>query len=177
MGDFENILEQEEKTYAITLLQNVVGLLLAQPWTLACAESLTGGLLAAALTRFAKSSNFFLGSVVCYHPRIKVEAVGVDPALIRQFGVVSAPVAQAMALGIAGRFQARIGVSTTGVAGPDPHGGVAVGTVFAAVALDQRCKVQRLDLRGDRQQIRQAAVLQTLKLLENNLRTASVTGG
>lgn len=172
-ADFIELLDDAEKNYPQKLLQRVVSDLILGQWTVSCAESLTGGLLSEALTRLAKSSNFFIGSVICYHPRIKVAAVGVDPAILSKFGVVSAAVAEAMAAGIAKRFNTRIGLATTGVAGPDTLNGAPVGTVFVGLSIDGKPKTQRLDLKGDRQEIRQAAVLQALRMLAESLSTSA----
>ena len=167
--EFLDLLESEERNYPRQLLDKVILGLKKGQWTISTAESLTGGLLSEALTRLPGASDYFVGGIISYSPRIKIEGVGVDPSIIRKFGVVSAPVAQAMALGIAKRFKTRIGLSTTGVAGPDAHSGMPVGTVFVGLALDGVCKTNRLGLRGDRQDIRQAAVLQALRLVWENI--------
>ncbi len=170
-SEFLDLVTQETRGYAKNLLQNLHAALTQGAYTVACAESVTGGMLSEALTRLPKSSNFFMGGIICYHPRIKVEAVGLDAALLRQFGVVSAPVAEALAIGIAKRMRTRVGVSTTGQAGPDTISGLPVGTVFVGLSVDGKTQTRRLDLQGDRQQIRQAAVLQALRLLDEALRT------
>jgi competence/damage-inducible protein CinA-like protein len=86
--------------------------------TLAAAESCTGGLLAGRITDRAGSSAYFLGGGVVYSNQAKVDLAGVDPGLIDRFGAVSTEVAQALAQGIAERFDAELGVGITGVAGP-----------------------------------------------------------
>jgi nicotinamide-nucleotide amidase len=86
--------------------------------TLAAAESCTGGLLAARITDRVGSSAYFLGGGVVYSNEAKVDLAGVDPGLIERFGAVSTEVAQALAEGIAERFDAELGVGVTGIAGP-----------------------------------------------------------
>ena len=95
--------------------------------TVATAESLTGGLVAAALTDVPGASSAFRGGVVAYATELKAEALGVDVALLKAHGPVYAPVAAAMAEGVRERLQATIGVATTGVAGPDPQNGYPAG--------------------------------------------------
>ena len=77
---------------------------------------MTGGLISARLTKVKGSSDYFIGGVVCYNPRIKVEAVGVSAALIAKHGIVSKEVAMAMAQGIRKRFRTDIGLAATGAA-------------------------------------------------------------
>jgi nicotinamide-nucleotide amidase len=117
-------------------LEGVVGALLRERGaTLAIAESCTGGLLSSRVTDVAGSSAYFLGGGVCYTAKLKTEIAGVDPALIREHGEVSEPVAIALARGVRERFGATYGIGVTGIAGPS--GGTPekpVGTVHIAVA-------------------------------------------
>lgn len=117
-------------------MESVVGaLLLAREETVATAESCTGGLLGSRITDVAGSSSWYLGGVVCYTAAAKIELAGVDPALIREHGEVSEPVALALARGARDRFGSTWGVGITGIAGPT--GGTPekpVGTVHIAVA-------------------------------------------
>jgi nicotinamide-nucleotide amidase len=101
--------------------------------TLAAMESMTGGLLASTLTDVAGASESFKGAVVTYTTELKLES-GVDPAVIEEFGVVSAETAAAMAETVRSRLQTDYGVAITGVAGPDPQEGKPPGTVHVAVA-------------------------------------------
>ena len=89
---------------------------------MAAAESLTGGLVAAALTDVPGASNAFRGGVVAYATELKAQLLGVDVAMLKRHGPVYAPVAAAMADGVRQRLGATIGVATTGVAGPGPAG-------------------------------------------------------
>lgn len=103
-------------------------------FTIAVAESLTGGLLAAAITGVPGASAVFRGSVTAYATDLKASILGVDANLLDEVGAVHAEVARQMAEGVRRLCRADIGVATTGVAGPTPQDGRPVGTVFVAVA-------------------------------------------
>jgi nicotinamide-nucleotide amidase len=117
-------------------IQDVLLRLLAQKkQTLACAESVTGGQIAQRLTSVPGSSDWFRGGVVAYDSAVKVQLLGVPSELIERHGAVSAPVAEAMAVGCRKLFNVDLAVSTTGIAGPD--GGTEstpVGMVHSALA-------------------------------------------
>lgn len=102
--------------------------------TLACAESFTGGLLAAQLIEPAGASSVFLGGIIAYSPQIKIRHLGVDPKLIAQHGTVHARVAAQMARGARSFFESDWALATTGVAGPEYHEGHRPGTLFVALA-------------------------------------------
>ncbi len=101
--------------------------------TVAVMESCTGGLLASCLTDLPGSSYYFRGGIVTYTNDVKI-AHGIDAELIRKHGVVSSPVAEAMAKAVRSQFQSDIGVAVTGVTGPDPLEGVAPGNIYTGVA-------------------------------------------
>ena len=103
-------------------------------WTVALAESLTGGLLASTLIEVPGASKTVRGGVVAYATDLKQSVLGVDGALLAAHGPVHPDVARQMAEGVRGRLDADVGISTTGVAGPDPQGGQPVGTVHIAIA-------------------------------------------
>ena len=134
---------------------------------IASAESCTGGLIAAACTTVAGSSDWFERGFVTYSNEAKIEMLGVAPALIAEHGAVSEPVAQAMAEGAIGRSRAQLAVAVTGVAGPS--GGSPskpVGTVWLAWArVDQATRTERLSLSGDRRAIREQTVQHALQRL------------
>lgn len=130
---------------------------------LATAESCTGGMVAAACTDRAGSSAWFDRGFVTYSNAAKSELLGVDPGLVAAHGAVSEPVARAMAEGAVARSQARFGLATTGVAGPDPQDGFSPGTVHVAVATPERTVVRTLDLSGDRAAIRAATCAAVLR--------------
>jgi nicotinamide-nucleotide amidase len=144
-------------------------LLTAGGQTLAVAESLTGGLVAAALTAVPGASSAFAGSVTAYATRLKHELLGVDPGLLADRGAVDPAVAESMACGVRDRLGADWGLATTGVAGPDPQDGKPVGTVYVAVAGPARTAAVLLRLSGDRAAIRAATVAGALDLLVDAL--------
>ncbi|GAB3079199.1 CinA family protein [Pedococcus soli] len=160
---------------------DVVAALRAAGTTVATAESLTGGLVAAALTDVPGASAVVRGGVVSYATDVKASVLGVDPAVLAEGGAVQDRVAREMALGVARVCGADLGVATTGVAGPDPQDGRPVGTVFVAVAragqeLD-RVEVRELALTGDRAGIRAATVAAALALVSEIMgRSADVDG-
>lgn len=148
--------------------------------TLAVAESLTGGLLAAELVNVPGASAVFRGAVVAYDTAIKSSVLGVDSTLLADRGAVDASVAQQMAervrsvLAVDGR-SADYGLATTGVAGPDPQDGQPPGTVFVALASDDGVIISRLDLDGDRATIRALTVQAALSLLAHELGITEVS--
>jgi nicotinamide-nucleotide amidase len=141
---------------------------------LATAESCTGGLLAARLTDRAGASEYFLGGAVVYSNQAKIDLADVDPGLIERFGAVSAEVAEALAEGVAARFQADLGVGITGIAGPG--GGTEdkpVGLVFISVWADGdgggRRLTRRMVLPGTRADIRDRSVTISMHMLRRIL--------
>jgi nicotinamide-nucleotide amidase len=147
------------------LAGDVIRLLVSRADTLAVAESLTGGMLAAALTEIPGASAVFRGGVVAYASDVKATLLSVPSDLLERHGAVHASVAAAMAEGARERLGAAVGAATTGVAGPDPADGQPVGTVFIAVAAAGGTTARRLALSGNRQEIRRATVERSLGLL------------
>jgi nicotinamide-nucleotide amidase len=152
-------------------LESVAGdLLRARNQTLATAESCTGGLLGSRITDIPGSSAYYLGGVVCYTAQAKIDLVGVDPALIRDHGEVSEPVAIALANGIRDRFDATWGVGITGIAGPG--GGTEtkpVGTIHLAVAGPNGHKHRHLLWQGPRTIVKWYSTQQALDLLRRSV--------
>ena len=138
--------------------------------TVAVAESLTGGLLSAALTETAGASAVMRGGLVVYATELKETLAGVSGQLLAERGAVDADVALGLARGVRTRLAATFGLGVTGVAGPDEQDGVAVGTVFVALAGPDGETVARRDLSGDRSEIRRAAVGAALELLDRESR-------
>ncbi len=140
----------------------------AQGLRLATAESCTGGMIAAACTAIAGSSDWFERGFVSYSNEAKTELLGVPPALIQAHGAVSAAVACAMAEGALLRSHAELAVAVTGIAGPG--GGSPdkpVGTVWLAVArAGQPAQAELLRLHGDRAAIRAQTVQRALQRLQ-----------
>jgi nicotinamide-nucleotide amidase len=136
--------------------------------TLAVAESLTGGLLAATLVDVPGASRAFRGGLIVYATDLKATLAGVPEDLLDRWGPVHAEVAEALAEGARVRCLADWGLSTTGVAGPDPQNGIAPGTAFVAVA-GPRSAVRALKLAGSRAAIRAGTVSAALALLAATL--------
>jgi PncC family amidohydrolase len=139
--------------------------------SLAVAESCTGGLLGAAVTDVPGSSAYFLGGVISYADRVKVGQLHVPEATLRRHGAVSEETAGAMATGVRELLRADIGVSITGVAGPDAEGSKPVGLTFIAVAAassggeDVTISTHRFQWTGDRWDNRRRTVVAALELL------------
>ncbi|MGH6654195.1 MAG: CinA family protein [Actinocrinis sp.] len=114
--------------------ERVLALARRRRLTVAVAESLTGGQLAAAITAVPGASAVFRGSVTAYATDLKASVLGVDAALLGAHGAVHHEVARQMAEGVRRVCRADLGIATTGVAGPEPQDGHPVGTVFVAVA-------------------------------------------
>ncbi len=150
---------------AETLEVVVLDLLTARGWTVACAESLTGGMLSARLTRVPGASGAFAGGVVAYSPQVKAAVIDVPGSVLGEHGMVSAECARFMAEGVRVRLDAGVGLSTTGVAGPDSIEGVPVGTVFVAVSGPIGNAVREVHLPGDRETVRAMATAAALNLL------------
>jgi nicotinamide-nucleotide amidase len=149
----------------------VVAALTARGQTVAVAESLTGGLLGAALTDVAGASAVFRGGVTAYATSVKAELLGVPAELLQEVGAVDPEVALGMADGGRRLLRADWGLSTTGVAGPTPQDGKPVGTVFVGCVGPEGSVVRQLALDGDRAQIRLETVTAALALLLGELRT------
>jgi nicotinamide-nucleotide amidase len=140
-------------------------------WTLAVAESCTGGLLGGEITAIPGGSRYFLGGAITYSNEEKTRALGVPQALIAEHGAVSEAVARAMAEGCVQQLRAKAALAVTGVAGPD--GGTPekpVGTVWIALAspLGTQAELQRIP-RRDRDSVRRASVTAALDLLRRTL--------
>ena len=134
-------------------------------WTLAVAESLTGGLLSARVVDVPGASAVHRGAVVAYATELKASLLGVPRDLLAAVGPVDARVALHMADGVRTRLGADVGVATTGVAGPTGQDGEPPGTVHVAVVTPYARRVASLHLTGGRAQVRDAAVEAALCLL------------
>lgn len=139
--------------------------LAARGQTLAVAESLTGGLLASTLVDVPGASKVLRGGLIVYATDLKASLGGVPPALLAERGPVDPDVAVTLAEGVRERCDADWGVATTGVAGPEPHDGKAVGTVYVAVAGAGVSRARLFTLDGDRAAVRAGAVTAALDLL------------
>jgi nicotinamide-nucleotide amidase len=150
---------------ATSMEHAVAALLVERGLTLAVAESLTGGLVAARLVNVVGASTWFRGGVVAYASDVKYSLLDVPEG-----PVVSEAAAGAMASGVRAALAADVGLAVTGVAGPDPQDGENPGTVFLAIAgLDEKPLVARVTLPGDRERIRQFSCISLLDLLRHRL--------
>lgn len=145
--------------------EQLVGILKEKGYTIATAESCTGGLVAGRIVNVPGASWVFQEGYVTYSNEAKSRLLGVPDALIRDRGAVSKETATKMALGVACAAGAQVGIATTGVAGPD--GGTKekpVGTVFIACSVNHKVTVRECHFSGDRMQVREQTVEQVLRL-------------
>ena len=152
-----------------SIAQVVIARLTAAGATVAVAESLTAGLVGAALTEVAGSSAVFRGGLLVYATDLKASLAGVPQAVLDEHGAVSARTAEALAEGVRARLGATYGLALTGVAGPDPQEGHPPGTVHVAVAGPDRTVSRSLRLPGGRARVRLLAVTAGLDLLRRQL--------
>jgi nicotinamide-nucleotide amidase len=153
---------EDEITLPVAILEQLRG----RGWTVAVAESCTGGGLGAALTEAPGSSDVFLGGIVAYANHVKTSTLGVSPVLLEEHGAVSEAVCRSMASAIRARFGASVGCAITGIAGPG--GGTPekpVGLVYCGVETPLDSKIRRLDYPGSRDAVRERATLSTMGLL------------
>lgn len=136
----------------------VVALARALGATVATAESLTGGAVCVALAEVPGVSDVLRGGVVAYEVEVKHDVLGVENSVLDKYGPVSQQVAQEMATGVRRTMGARIGLATTGAAGPEPHGGEPPGTVWVAVDFDGAVTARQLHINGDRAAVTKGAV-------------------
>ena len=151
------------------LAAQIVSVLEERGQTLATAESLTGGLLGAAITAVPGASAVYRGGVTAYATELKAVLLGVPADLLARHGPVHPDVAAAMAAGARDRLGAAWGLATTGVAGPDPVDGFPPGTVHIAASAGSPT-TRSLALAGGRDQVRRETVDQALMLLLELLR-------
>jgi nicotinamide-nucleotide amidase len=154
---------------AAALARGVHDLLLRSGASLATAESLTGGLIGAALTTVPGVSATYRGGVIAYATDLKAALLGVDDQLLARVGAVDPEVAVAMARGVRRRCASSYGLAATGVAGPDPQDGHPPGTVHVAVAGPGGDVVRSHRFRGGRAAIRAASVVAAFMLLREQL--------
>lgn len=149
-----------------------IGLLDAAGLSLAAAESMTGGLVGAWLTRVPGSSAVFRGSAVTYTAEAKTRVLGVPAEMLEENGPVSEPVAAAMAAGARELYGSNVAVAVTGSAGPSTQGS-ELGEVYLAVDIEDDVQVVRVHLPGDRERVRIFATATLLDLLRRRLQARS----
>lgn len=133
--------------------------------TIATAESLTAGLIAATLATVPGSSRVLRGGYIAYASDLKASMLGVSPDVMERHGVISTPVVEAMARGALDGTRADFALACTGVAGPDEQDGHPVGEVHVAVASAGSVRTHQLTLSGTRDDIRHGTVLVVLGMV------------
>jgi PncC family amidohydrolase len=156
--------------------ERVHDLLKQRGQTVATAESLTGGKLAALLTAAPGASETFMGGVVSYATEVKVNVLGVDPGIVEKHGVVSAECAREMARGVRGLMGTTYAVSTTGVAGPTDQEGKPPGTVYVGLSGPLGESTVALDLSGNRTAITDTTCQEALSALADTILDEEETG-
>jgi nicotinamide-nucleotide amidase len=158
-------------TTADESLEAVVGRLLRESGqSLAVAESCTAGMIGSYITRVPGSSDYFLGGILCYSNDAKMRLCAVPEELLRKHGAVSAEIAEALARGVRGALRSSIGLSVTGIAGPD--GGSEekpVGLVYVGFSDHARSSHLRRIFSGDRQTVRERSTYLALSFLRRQL--------
>ena len=165
---FQDDLDQAIIDYDGSLERDVHGLLKKSSFTVSVAESLTGGLLAERLTFLPGSSSYFVGGIICYHPRIKQDFCGVSSQTIKEKGIVSEETALEMVKGLKKSMKTSICISTTGYA--SPHATIPndqVGHVFIGFLLGKQHKVDSYRFEGSRDAVRQKTIQTALMTLKN----------
>ncbi|MCQ2051728.1 MAG: CinA family protein [Bacteroidaceae bacterium] len=130
---------------------------------LTCAESLTGGLVAATIVGIPGASNTFFQGIVTYADQAKEQMLDIPYSVIAEHGAISSRTAELMACGAASKCSAHMALATTGNAGPSAAEGKAVGLVFTAVYYNGKCKVTEHHYTGDRNSIRMQTLLSVLE--------------
>jgi nicotinamide-nucleotide amidase len=162
LGDL--IFGADDETIEVVVLRTLE----RRGWTMGTAESATGGMVAARVTAVPGASRVYRGSVVTYTNELKESMLGVDPGLIAEHGVVSEPVAEAMAEGARSLLGVDVAVGVTGSAGPDPLE-QPQGTMAIAVATPEETLSRSLRFPGDRERVRVFAVTAALQWLRMTL--------
>lgn len=134
-------------------------------FTVATAESCTGGLLASRLTDFSGASAYVKGGVVAYNNEIKKTVLRVKAETLEKFGAVSSQTALEMATNVREIFKSTVGLSTTGVAGPLTSEGKPVGLVYVAIVGENFSEVKEFHFKGSRTEIKFLAADEAFKLL------------
>jgi nicotinamide-nucleotide amidase len=155
------------------LAEEVVTGAVGRGLTVATAESLTAGMVAAVLADTPGASGMLQGGVVSYQNSVKADVLGVPRDLLDTVGAVDGKVAEAMAEGARRICGADIGVATTGVAGPEPHGGKDVGSVYIGVATAEGSTAYEYSFEGNRQEVRGQACAAALERLLEALASVS----
>jgi nicotinamide-nucleotide amidase len=173
----EQIEQQPRPDAASPLVTDLLSVLSARGLTLGVAESLTGGMLTSELIRPPGASDVVVGGVIAYDTAIKQSVIGVDADLLAEHGPVHPEVARQMAdrvrrvLAVDGEAP-KLGLATTGVAGPSPTAGAEPGTVFVGIAIGDTVEALELHLDGTRDQVRARTVGEAIRALADRIDAA-----
>ena len=154
----------------LTVVEKIAARLTENDLRLSIAESCTGGFISDAITDLPGSSKFYEMSVVSYSERAKRSVLGISSSLLKKHGTVSEETAVAMAKSVRELGGSEIGLSVTGVAGPETIEGKEVGLVYMAVAIEDLLKSKGAKLTGSREEIKRGASLEALRFLDQVLR-------
>ena len=147
----------------LKIAQEAVAALKERHWTVGTCESLTGGMICSTLVDVPGASKVVRGGLITYQTDTKPLLAGVDASLIERYGVVSAPVAEAMAAGARARLGVDIAVSATGMASPGGESDPPAGTVYVGVASQLGVRHIPLQLSGNRAEVRRGTVEQAIR--------------
>ena len=164
MSEFESILMSKETKNLDMIPFHVADILFEKHLKIAVAESITGGTICSELIKVPGATRFFAGGVVAYNNILKVSECLVDPKTINRYGAVSSQVCLEMAKGIRHRFQASLGVATTGFAGPQQEQ-EKVGLVFIGISLPHEDIIKHFEFTGQRMDIISQTAFTALELL------------
>lgn len=170
LPDLSELSKRSDLLALADLAQSVITQLQQRGELLSCAESLTGGLLVGALVDVPGTSKVLAGGVVAYSAAAKQKALGVNEELMKQRGTVDPEVAQEMARGARIEFDADWGLATTGVAGPGSFEGKPQGLVYLGISGPGGDRAVKLNLAGDRVEVRARSVAAALELIDSELR-------
>jgi PncC family amidohydrolase len=170
MSDFRDILLQKESLNPNVSPAKVANLLTEKQISLAVAESITGGAICAELVKVPGASKYLRGGVVAYSNRVQVAEIKVNPRTIARYGTVSSQVCLEMAQGIRHKYQADVGVATTGFAGPRQDN-EKVGLAYIGCVKDNTEVVKPFLFKGERESIIRQATFAALDLLRYTLST------
>ena len=152
------------------LAPEVIKLAAQKDVKLGCAESLTGGLVASALTSVSGSSKVFAGGIVSYMYHVKEKILGVDPIHLKNYGAVNETCAKKMAEGAVAKLNCDLAISTTGIAGPNKDEfDTEVGTVWIGFANKNDVRAKMYKFKGSREEIRKQSVEKSLEIYKTLL--------
>ncbi len=154
----------------LTVIERIAARLTDNNLRLSIAESCTGGFISDAVTNLPGSSKFYEMTVVSYSERAKKSVLGISTSLLKKHGTVSEETAVAMAKSVRELGNSEIGLSVTGVAGPETLEDKEVGLVYMAVAIEHLVKSKGTKLTGNRAEIKRGASLEALRFLDQVLR-------